>query len=83
MFYGARRDTRRKRHGKVLGGHCGSAYAGRGRIYKSSYWRAERRYWKAVARLHLGSVTEYEVDESRIRMSTLSLWRSELIYKGW
>ena len=78
--WGSRRDTRRKRHGRMLGGHHGASYAGDGKYIKNQYWRAERRYWKSVATSYLC----YGDDEKRrIRMGTLGTWRSELCYKGW
>lgn len=78
QFPDSRRDTRRKRHGVLLGGHHGSRYSGNGKYMKQQYWRAERRYWKAIATAHYA-----ESDESRLRLASLFLWRSEINYKGW
>lgn len=78
---GRRIDTRRKRHGKILGGHNGGSYGGDGRYMKNQYWRAERRYWKRAANAYKSyGDTEQEI---RVRLGSLVGRFSEVDWKGW
>ena len=78
---GPRTDTRRKRHGKILGGNNGGSYGGSGKYMKNQYWRAERRHWIRVANGYKSyGDTEYEIP---VRLRGLVGRFSEVDWKGW
>jgi hypothetical protein len=80
-YTGPRTDTRRKRHGKILGGHNGGSYGGSGTYMKNQYWRAERRCWKRIANdcEAYGDIEQ----EIPVRLRSLVGWFSEVDWKGW
>lgn len=80
-----RADTRRKRHGKILGNYNGGGvgkWAGDGRWIRNSYWRAERRFWQRYARAHADYGYERE-EEIQVNAGSVCGRRGDVGYKGW
>jgi hypothetical protein len=80
-----RADTRRKRHGKILGNYnCGGVgkWGGDGRYIRNQYWRAERRYWHRYALAHLSYGVDSET-EVRVPEGSVVMRRGMVGYRGW
>lgn len=77
-----RADTRRVRHGKMIGHNHRESYGrSSGKYLKSVYWQAERNYWKRYA---CTAVAVGDTDnEVSVRMGSLLGAYSELGWKGW
>lgn len=80
-------DTRRRRHGRLLGGkHGGGLWqwsAGSGKWVKNRYWRAERRYYRRLARLVLELGYHEGIELPRVPAGSLLTCLSEVRWKGW